>query len=787
MRSRGEYPTRAEMINPNHNEEPINVSFALERCGKFIEHVLASGDKVSIAAVAMLRIIHETERMHVSVRISDKVFVDRVVMPFWLPVYRGNGKFLYTQICAQQISEQYSWSEELMRHSRQLFTHALVGSTEDLSTLTMPEVEALLSNRETDYLNERHVDAFKTSQSDFATMLAPSAERSALALRGYEHLRTNATELFATQHFARSSKAHISPSNRANVLVGAACFSAAKVWACWPGRDALHDPLALVHYLSLCNVSASALSEVRCVVSGAPVSGLPQLVASQKEEAGSVGSSSGHFLHEATKAVVRGQASSGDELPHGLIVVAVRVGAPEAPVHRLVPLQSGARPSGIQVLVQTLALYEFDPPLAMASRLSSCNLTLFLHSPSDAQSTEASLLRPLLSSKAVESPAKAEKAAAKQRADEETQFYSRLINDVNGSGAIMAQTSSKADAKKISSVQLHTGLPAWSVLMRVLDEKLHTAATEAYINETFIPAQREREKRHEAVLKVIDELAASAGGALPRPTQQKSAEALDLQRQLSDLRRRVERAEQLRSRAIALRLGREDPLVIQGVQQQANDALMDVLAARLRLENHKLVVARTTRATFRNDSAVSGMDYATPDAMYERLKALAKKSDAGMAHLVSIVRDDPPLQLTPRLRKQVDRFEQRQRDGASPLAPGRAQRATAGRPAGATYPVGAQVHAFGIGEVGRYDASLLKRRVVVASALCGLKAGAWLEGTLLECVTRRITCLSSSFLSSGPPLITPPPLHLPLPPIQQVSRRQLQGPKVSQGLIRDRV
>ena len=158
----------------------------LDRVGTFVNTILASGDRVSIAAVACLRAIHESERMIASIRMDDKAYVDKVTMPFMLPVFRGDGKFLYAQLCSEQISEQYARSQYLQRAARQLFVHAFVGSgaSVDLDALTLARVEALLHKRETDWYNERRVNAFKDSITNFSAMLAPSAERASMALQG---------------------------------------------------------------------------------------------------------------------------------------------------------------------------------------------------------------------------------------------------------------------------------------------------------------------------------------------------------------------------------------------------------------------------------------------------------------------------------------------------------------------------------------------------------------------------------------------------------------------------
>lgn len=183
--STGEYPECDEVQRlTSDGKISVDVGGVLDRVGTFVNTILASGDRVSIAAVACLRAIHESERMIASIRIDDKAYVDQVTMPFMLPVFRGDGKFLYAQLCSEQISEQYARSQYLQRAARQLFVHAFVGSSVDLDALTLARVEALLHKRETDWYNERRVNAFKDSIANFSAMLAPSAERGSMALQG---------------------------------------------------------------------------------------------------------------------------------------------------------------------------------------------------------------------------------------------------------------------------------------------------------------------------------------------------------------------------------------------------------------------------------------------------------------------------------------------------------------------------------------------------------------------------------------------------------------------------
>ena len=772
--SAGEYPESDDVQSlTSDGKLSVDVAGVLDRVGTFVNSILASGDKVSIAAVACLRAIHESERMIASIRIDDKAYVDSVTMPFMLPVFRGDGKFLYAQLCSEQISEQYTRSQYLQRAARQLFVHAFVGSSVDLDALTLARVEALLHKRETDWYNERRVNAFKDSIANFSAMLAPSAERSSMALQGeyrqspppclqertvvacqsrstppsphspglcllagYEELRRIAGDLFESSTFTRSSRRHMPASRRPDINTGAALLGKAQLFARLPGRTALHDPLALVHNLRRCRLDGAALGALRFVVSGAPVAGLPQVYAPSKaaaaaESAAAPGSDSEQLLELATNYALESDTAAAGEPPpqHGELLVVFRTDRGDFRVRPLLVTQRPRMSSSTPMSFAAMATLFVLPAHVTGA-------TLLLHSLTDVLSCSASLLMPLLGSKAVEKLVV--KSAATVVREAEHRLLSRLISDVHAGDAAITAASSKQDKARVSMLKLHD-VPAWGRYERLLHVAAHRTATEKYITETFSPAQREKEERHDCVLRVIDELASRSDGPMPTARPPRTAAQVSLDTQIDELVAKADHAEQLRSYAIGLRLNRnEDPTVVSMAQESARVALMDTLASQLQLEANPLVTKKSTRASFSHELERGGVDAKTHEALWVELKQLAGRSRTGMQQLVSIVREKPKLKLSPNMRKQVSVYAQRSAAGGTPVAMARAPRATAGRAAGATYPTGAQVSAFTAAEVGAYDKCLIGRPVCVDGALCGRPAGEWFNGTLFKCTMRGI-------------------------------------------------
>jgi len=159
MRADGQYPTRSFVSDTDH-ESGVNIEGALEHLGCYIEGKRDAGDAVTTCSLALMRALHEAETLYTSIRQDDKPYVDSVTMPFWLPVFRRSNKFLYAQLCAQQMSEVYNQSQGLRRASRQLFVHAQKGSMRaTLLDISLEEVRKLLKKREGDYINERWVRA----------------------------------------------------------------------------------------------------------------------------------------------------------------------------------------------------------------------------------------------------------------------------------------------------------------------------------------------------------------------------------------------------------------------------------------------------------------------------------------------------------------------------------------------------------------------------------------------------------------------------------------------------
>jgi hypothetical protein len=540
-------------------------------------------------------------------------------------------------------------------------------------------------------------------------MLKPTAERSALALQHYESIRTSAIEVFCNKSaFGHDMRAHRAPTRQISVLVAAAMFTKAALWAGWVGRDRLHDALAVVHHLTCLSMTTNDLERESFVISSRPVSGLPQMVPAQTQVDCVVsGGASDHVRHRLTTATVEridAVLSERAEAGGALLV--------QCDEQRIVPLVAERRPRAGTVLTYHEMCNLFGLPVSSEAPLRR----LLLHRPFDnSHAHDASLLTPLLETKGVEKHVDLDSLQQQELA-----HMHAVLSDVAVTGVVMADICAKADSKKTSLIQPHSSLPEASFLRLFLSVEAHREVSAVYINGTFAVAQRELEERHRNVLTIIDEMddGLADGGPLPSARQPKSAAVLELEREMAELRRRFQQAEQLRSQAIGLRMRGEDAMLVSEVQVRARHALMDVLALRIQLEANPLVRTKATRQFFRAECELAGLDAISSDALWARLRELAKSSRAGMAHLVQIINERPKLELSPNLRHQVQLFQRCGQSAPTALAYEKATRATAGRPADATYSVGAQPLAHRVGDMaGRYDGSLVGRHVEVNRGL----------------------------------------------------------------------
>lgn len=268
-RAEERYPARQQVCPDG---DSVDVDTALDLIGTYIDEKVQSGDAVTIACASLLRLVHEWEVLHESVRIDDKEYADCCSMPFWLPNFNRANKFHYTALCAMTIGEKYEQSERLRRAARQLWSHALT-EPKPLPANGLP----LLKKRESDYVNEREVDAFKRSMGGFSKMLSQAAQRTSLSLRQLERASALCGEIFMTG-FGRNRGAKQVASRLDSVVVGCSLLGpkCANAWAGWAGRTVVHDSLALAHYLRCCKgVSASPAAPRIFTVSSGPVAGLP--------------------------------------------------------------------------------------------------------------------------------------------------------------------------------------------------------------------------------------------------------------------------------------------------------------------------------------------------------------------------------------------------------------------------------------------------------------------------------------------------------------------------------
>ena len=156
---------------------------------------------------------------------------------------------------------------------------------------------------------------------------------------------------------------------------------------------------------------------------------------------------------------------------------------------------------------------------------------------------------------------------------------------------------------------------------------------------------------------------------------------------------------------------------------------MEALALQLQLDGNPLVIAKASRESYAAEAAVLGIDVEDAKVTWEKLKAVARACRSGMARLDRIVHENPRLVLTPNIKRQLKTA--RSKAGAKSLACGRQPHTTAGRAADATYEKGARLQPWGPGETaGKFDSSLLKRRVIVEGGLCGKPPGEWHPGVL---------------------------------------------------------
>ena len=192
MRLQGKYPNIADVRREPAEELHgrlagrilISPSAALECVGKFVQQGIASGDVVTIATAALVRLLHELERFEASIEIDDETYVRRCSYPFFLPPFRVHDKVHYTRLSAAEMSKHYVSSARMRKSHRQLFSHAEKGCNKPREQLTTADLKKVGD----DYLNERRVAKLKEAWKGFSAMLSSRAERDSLAIGALERL-----------------------------------------------------------------------------------------------------------------------------------------------------------------------------------------------------------------------------------------------------------------------------------------------------------------------------------------------------------------------------------------------------------------------------------------------------------------------------------------------------------------------------------------------------------------------------------------------------------------------
>ena len=339
----------------------------------------------------------------------------------------------------------------------------------------------------------------------------------------------------------------------------------------------------------------------------------------------------------------------------------------------------------------------------------------------------ASLAAPMLRSKTVK------QAPNPARAPERTQrdTLRRLLPEAVASATDIeiGEAAAASDARK--EAEHHQRPHCATLLQDAAREEPSNARTVKYVEEKWQKAAAEKEASEREVLHIHDEVVAT--GSQPTMPATRSPEEQDAMAKLQELARLDQRAEQLRSAAIALRTsaarnGADDAAVCQR-QQLAMQAQLDALAYRVELERVDPIFAgKSNAAVLRSEAQAAGRDFKSFASTFQRLKELAFANRSHLQRLVEVVGNHP--KISPQAQKQVQQLV-KQTMAPTGIATGRPPRKTAGRSAAATYPRGAQHLPAPASAPPVSGAALVGRRVVVAGALHG-RAADWLEGAVAK-------------------------------------------------------
>ena len=440
----GKFPTRQalavdDLMDADGGEPALSSEKGTAWVLNFLKEKAESKDVVSGAYVTQLRLLHEFFELVAAQERADMPFDEEEAARFWLPIMKAAGKYHCAHSLADKALAKLERSGYTRAAEQLLFTHNLSKFEAEVAAYCEENVH----NVPSDWVNERLVDMTKEAVGGFSAMLPATADRHALSLQFYHHAREVLFELCGAGGGGKDRSRAVPSAKLDDKLVMGEVLHVAGIWEGNCHRKQQHDPVALVHYLSLHEVPVTQLIHTHFVYN--EQFGLPEFApqptsADAASAAASVAAAAPSHAADAliSMASQGGSGSCLQNVPDAGRVLVV-VGTQK--------LVARARPPSVTAEGQTfnlaimIAIWELPTLWSQQSPMISLR-THHVHS----QDTSGSLLTPLLQSLAkVAASAEAEAEAARGR--EATELLDRMLTQAR---VLFSCTASAAP------LQLHT-------------------------------------------------------------------------------------------------------------------------------------------------------------------------------------------------------------------------------------------------------------------------------------------------------------------------------------------
>ena len=424
----GKYPTRQALavddaMDADGGGEPaLSSEKGTAWLLSFLKEKAESKDAISGAYATQLRLLHEFLELVAAQERADMPFDEEEAARFWLPIMKAAGKYH----CAHSLAEKALAKLERSGYTRAaeqlLFTHNLSKFEAEVAAYCEENVH----NVPSDWVNERLVDMTKEAVGGFSAMLPATADRHALSLQFYRHAREALFELCGAGGGGKDRSRAVPSAKLDDKLVMGEVLRVAGVWDGNCHRKQQHDPVALVHYLSLHEVPATQLIHAQFVYNeqfGLPEFAPQPTAAAAASAAASVAAAAPSHAADALISMAS-QGGSGSRLQNvpdaGRVLVVV--GTQKLVAHARPPSVIACPAEGQTFSFATvIARWELTTLWSQQSSMVSLR-THHVHS----QDTGGSLLTPLLQSLAkVAASAEAEVEAARGR--EATELLDRML------------------------------------------------------------------------------------------------------------------------------------------------------------------------------------------------------------------------------------------------------------------------------------------------------------------------------------------------------------------------